>query len=400
MRLTYKYRIYPSAIQRKALNAQFSFAKFLYNNALEERILYYKKYRKTLSHSMQISELKEVRFNFEEAQNMHSQVLQLILKQLDVAFKSFFRRLKAGETPGFPRFKGRNSKISLCFPQVAPQLDVKRGVYIEDEKLHVYGIDNGIKIILYRPWEGIVKQARILKNASDEYYLILSCDQVPENILPKTGKTLAIDLGLTNFVTTDDGTTFHHPLTSKQTLAAKQRKIQNKRDVQIKGSKSSNNLRKAQIAVAKEYQHQINIKADFQHKLAKKLIEDNDVIVAEDLNIKSMLEAKGFEVNKENIQKASWGSFLMLLAYKAERAGKQLILVNPKNTSKACSACQCINNGLTLQDREFRCPHCKFAMDRDQNAAINILHLGQIQMQKSLGTSDAGLQRPSEVLAI
>lgn len=170
----------------------------------------------------------------------------------------------------------------------------------------------------------------------------------------------------------DDGIKFHHPKpykTAKEKLAYQQRKLAIKQ-------KGSNNRNKQKKLIVKTYQKITNIREDFQHKLSKKLVRDCDKIIIEDLNISNMLEAKGFKVNKSNIQDASWGKFVEKLTYKAERADKLIVKVNPKNTSKMCSQCGNIKKSLALIDREYKCEVCGFTIDRDINAAKNIRMLG------------------------
>jgi putative transposase len=216
------------------------------------------------------------------------------------------------------------------------------------------------------------KLSVMIKKQGDKFYLIVSCDEVPLEPLAKTGKTIGIDLGLNSFITADDGTKFHHPKpykTAKEKLAFLNQKLARK----LKGS---NNRKSVQKQLAKAYEKVSNIRHDFLHKAAKQLVKENDTIVIEKLNVKSMLEAKGFEINKGNIQDASWARFASLLIYKAERAGRIIIEVDPRNTSKMCSGCGNIRENLILQDRQYHCDACGIAVDRDINAAINIKRLG------------------------
>src|ERR1019366_7915423 len=157
--------------------------------------------------------------------------------------------------------------------------------------------------------------------------------------------------------------------TSKEKLAYAQRKLSLKQ----KGSK---NRIKAKKQVAKCHENVANVRKDFQHKLALKLIRENDEIILEDLNVKSMLEAGSFEINHLNISDASWGGFVQILSDKAEKAGRKITKVNPRNTSKTCSRCLKIKESLKLSDRTFNCEACGFEMDRDHNAALNIRRLG------------------------
>ena len=400
MRLSYKYRIYPNQQQTEKLEEVFGFCRFLYNSALEERIGHYRKYKEILalndqckkfvkmkssvSYCDQAKELIEIKAIFkEEISPIYSQTLQSVLKTLDTAYENFFRKIKLGlKKPGFPRFKGKNRFKSILFPQSdLTGFGVKR---LENNKIQVYGIPGEIKVKWHRQYEGNVKTVAIKKD-NDKYYLIVSCDNVPLKALPKTGKIIAIDLGLKDFITTDDGMKFHHPKpykTAKEKLAFLNRKLALKK-------RGSNNRTKAKRSLVRAYEKISNIRDDFQHKLANKIIRENDVIIIEKLDIVSMLEQENSKVDKSNIQDASWGSFAAKLTYKAERAGKKIIEVEPANTSKMCSDCRNIKENLTLADREYKCEACGLALDRDHNAALNIYRLGMSLAVGVKSTSEA-----------
>jgi putative transposase len=224
---------------------------------------------------------------------------------------------------------------------------------------------------MHRPFEGRCKQV-VIKKQSDKYFVILACDNVPLKILPKTGNTIAIDLGISNFITTNTGEQFQHPKpykTAKEKLAYLQRKLELKQ-------RGSNNRKKLKIRIAKTHEKIVNIREDFQHKLANKLIRENDKIILEDLNVQSMLTSTSYLVNKGNIQDAAWNGFDGKVIYKAERAGRLVEKVNPRNTSKMCSNCGHIKTDLKLSNREYHCQACGSTLDRDHNAALNILKLG------------------------
>ena len=378
MRLSFKYRIYPTKAQIKILEENFEICRVLYNCNLEDRVNAFEAskitgVKSTINYYSQAGQLKQIKEKHpEKVKNLHSQTLQHVLKRLDLAYENFFRRIKAkksGEAFGFPRFKTENSFKSICFPQC----DLKTGGVkkLNNNKLKIKGLTGEVKVEWHRLPEGQCKQV-IIKKHSDKFYIILSCDAVPAKHLPETYKTVALDLGLNCFAMTDDGTEFHHPKpykTAKEKLAYLNRKLASKK-------KGSNNRRKAQKQLARAHEKVSNIRLDFLHKLSNSLIKNNDTIIIEELNIKSMLEAKGFEVNKENITDASWGEFIRQLKYKAERAGRTVIEVNPNNTSKMCSNCRNIDKEQTLANRIYHCKPCGLAIDRDQNAAKNILRLG------------------------
>ena len=383
--------MYPNSQQIEILEKNLNFCSFLYNNALEESISYYKRFNKTRSYSQQCAQLPEIKELYaEETKGLYSQTIQQVLKKRETAFKNFFRRVKTKSgKAGFPRYQSRDRSNSLIFPQAQMTKGHWGGVkLLENKKLQIFGIPGGVKVKWHRPFQGRCKQVSIKRQAG-KFYLILSCDAVPLAPLASTGKSIAIDLGLTNFITTDDGKaslSFHHPKpykTSKEKLAYAQRKLSAKQ-------KGSNNRIKAKKQVAKVSEHIANIRKDFQHKLALKLIRENDEIILEDLNVKSMLEAGSFEINNLNISDASWGGFVQILSDKAEKAGRKITKVNPRNTSKTCSRCLKIKESLKLSDRVFDCQSCGLSIDRDRNAALNIRRLGmslaiaQKQFQKSL----------------
>jgi len=372
MKLTYKYRLYLNKEQAVILQKNFNFCNFLYNSALQERITFYKKYGKGRTYNEQSAFLPEIKKMFaEQTSSIYSQSFQQVLKRVDTAYQNFFRRVKEkADKVGFPRFKSQDRFRSVVFPQT--ELKGQGGIkLLENGKLKIFGLPGEVKVKTHRPFQGRCKLVTIIKKA-DKFYIALSCDEVPLEPLAKTGKSIGIDLGIISFITTDDGTSFHHPKpykTAKEKLAYLNRKFAAKQ-------RGSNNRKRAKQSLARAYEKVTNVREDFLHKVSKKLIVENDIIIIEKLNIKSMLEAKGFEVNKANIQDAAWGSFAAKATYKAERADKMLIEVPPKNTSRTCSGCGNIDTEQTLEDREYNCKACGFAIDRDQNAAINIKRLG------------------------
>lgn len=371
MVIVYKYRIYPNVLQQHTLWAVFSFCRQLYNAALQERISSWKQRKISIWYKEQSFQLKLFRKEFETANIVYMQVLQQVLRQVDVAFKNFFRKTKNGHKGGYPRYKKAKSFNSICFPQTQFDRGHCNGLRYKDGKLKIFGIPGLVKIKYHRPFEGRCKNVRIVREGT-KWFVVLTCDDVPQKALPSTGKAIGIDLGINTFVTTSDNVHHHHPrsyMTSKETLAARQRKLATKQ-------KGSRNYRKASKLVRETHEHLKNIRHDHQHKLANKLLEENDKIIIEKLNIVFMLEAKGFGVKNENITDASWGSFAAKLKYKAERAGKSVIEVDPRNTSKTCSGCGTIKKSMPLSSRQFCCEKCHLSLDRDHNAAINILRLG------------------------
>ncbi|HEY5267958.1 MAG TPA: transposase [Candidatus Saccharimonadales bacterium] len=371
MKLSYKYRIYPNKNQAESLQKNFNFCCFLYNCALQERNDHYKKFGKSVSYSSQCEALPYIKEIFaDQVKPIYSQSLQQVLKRLDGSYKNFFRRVKdKASKAGFPRYKSADSYNSIVFPQA----DLKGGgvKLLDNNKLRVFGIDGDLKIKWHRPFQGRCKQV-IIKKQADKFFLIISCTDVPLDILVKANKTTAIDLGLESFITTDDGTKFHHPKpykTAKEKLAWLNRKLA----LKVRGSNNRKSIKKQ---LGKAYEKVSNVRQDFLHKIAKQFIAENDIVIIEKLNVKSMMESKSFAVGKANIQDASWASFAGILSYKAERAGRIIIEVDSRNTSKMCSQCKNVKEHMTLADRTYHCEVCDLAMDRDHNAALNIRRLG------------------------
>jgi putative transposase len=375
---TYQYRIYPTISQIEKFDRDVEFLRLLYNASLQERREHYKKFNKGISRFEQQKNLPEIKRMFpEETKNIHSQVIQEVLHRLDLAYSNFFRRIKNGETPGFPRFKKYKNYKSINFPQVKSDLSggpIKlTRLCNQKAKLKVSGFEKEINVKFHREMLGNCVNVIIKKFPSGKFFVFFVCEDVPKNVYPTTENTVGIDLGLVNYLTLDDGKQFHHPKpykTSKEKLAYRQRKLASKQ----RGSK---NREKQRVLVAKQHEHVANIRDDFQHKLTIELLDNYDVIVMEKLDIKSMLENKGYEVSAANISEASWGSFVEKLSYKAESAdNKRLILVNPRNTTKTCSSCLFVKDKMELSDRIYSCEKCGLSIDRDINAAKNIKRLG------------------------
>lgn len=366
----------------------FEYCRILHNAALQERISFYRKYKKSLSYNIQSSYLKEINKQDNLKTYIHSQTVQAVLGNLDTSFDNYFRRILNGEKPGFPRFKKFLKLRSIFFPQC----NLKQGgvKLLENGKLKITGIEGEIKLKLHRKIEGNIKNVRIKRTPTGKYYLIVVCDNISFPEQAKTGKVVGIDLGLTSYVTAYDGDAsqeiseanfakFHHPKPYKTSLE----KLRYQSNKLSKSTKGSNSSKKKKLKLAKLHEKIANQREDFQHKFANKLVKENDVLILEDLNISEMLQKEENKGLHRSITDASWGKFIEKLEYKAERAGKQVIKVSPKNTSKGCSNCGFIKKNLTLYDRIFNCNSCEVTIDRDLNAAVNVKRLGISQREEN-----------------
>ena len=359
---TYKYRLYPTKQQKQLLADTLESCRVLYNCALEQRKVAYRQFGVSVRRLDQQAELLEIKEYFPEYKKIHSQVLQEVILRVDRSFQNFFRRLKNNETPGYPRFKGKGWYDSFTYPQSGFSLSANsKG----NQRLKLSKIGE-VKIKLHRVIKGTIKTCTI-KREADKWYVCFSCEVKPE-ILPKTYKDVGIDVGIEKFAALSDGSLVENPKflrKSEVKLKYEQRKLSRKK-------KSSNSRKKQRTKVAKIHRKIKNQRNDFLHKESRKLVENYDVIVFEDLRIKNMV--KNHRLAK-SISDASWSKFIEYTSYKAVSAGKQVMLVNPRNTSQICSNCgKPVPKGLSV--RVHKCPHCGLVLDRDVNAAINILRLG------------------------
>lgn len=358
MKRTYKFRLFTTEKQEDKLEEILSLCRFLYNSALEERREAYKKAKISLSYNTQQNELPEVKEIVPELNTVYSQTLQDVLRRLDKAFQAFFRRIKNGEEPGYPRFKGKDRYDSFTYPQ--------SGFVISNNKITLSKVGS-IRIKQHREIKGQIKTCTIKREAGKWYVCITTEKENAINkkeIITSTG----IDVGINSFVTLSSGEEINNPRwfrTSEEKLAVRQRKLSKKK-------RGSNNKKKAKLLVQKANQKIKNQRKDFQHKLSRDLVNKFDLIAFEDLNIKGMI--KNHKLSK-SIQDVSWGSFIGMIRYKAEEAGAFAIPVNPRNTSQRCSDCG-FEVKKTLSERIHHCNSCGLVIGRDHNAAINILKLG------------------------
>jgi len=356
MKKTYKYKIYTSQATFEKAEEWLDLCRYLYNAGLEQRIWAYRSRRKTITYNEQQNELTQLRESYIEYANMGVQIERDVLRKLDHAYKAFFRRVsKGGEKAGFPRFKGKERYDSFTLHEQCWGLD---GKYLTIRNL------GKLKLKLSRPIEGKIKAITIKRSPSNKWYACFSCDYVAEKKLPKSDKVIGIDVGIKSYLTDSEGDKIGNPKFLKEALdelKLKQRKLS-------RAKKKSNRRKRAKLAVAKLHEHIANQRNDFLHKLANNYVAEYGTIKVENLQIKNMIQNHKLA---RDIADCSWGKFFNLLSYKAEEAGREVIKVNPKNTSRRCNICGAINHGLKLSDRIWICQSCGAMHDRDHNAAIN-----------------------------
>jgi putative transposase len=371
LRKTFKYKLKPTAGQEQAMDFVVRRCRELYNAALQERKEAWEKRGVSVtvsSQSAQLPEIKEVR---PEYRDIHSQVLQDVLTRLDRTFQAFFRRVKngeRGERPGYPRFKGSTRYTSFTYKQFG------NGATLDNGSLVLAKIGR-VAVRWSRPLEGTPKTVTISREA-DGWYACFSCGEVSTQPLEPTGQETGIDLGLASFATLADGTMIHNPRcyrTAEAYLRRCQRRVARRTKGSHRRNKAVKLLAKAHLKVKRQ-------RRDFHHKAAHSLVRQYDIVYFEDLQTANMLKNRSLA---KSISDAGWSAFLAILVFKAAYAGKQAVAVSPAYTSQDCSGVlpdgspcpERVQKALSV--RTHACPRCGLVLDREQNAAQNILRLGK-----------------------
>lgn len=362
IRRAFKYRSKPTKIYRE-LFQQFAGAKrWIFNHGLEQRDKAYKDQGKTVSYYEQNNELVTLKQEYSWLEDIHSQVLQQGLKDLDRAFQSFFQKVKQGINPGYPRFKKKGVNESFRFPQ---------GVRVEGSKVYLPKI-GWIKFIKTREIQGTIKETTVIQDG-DEWDISFSCEiEVPE-VIPAPldqNRAIGLDLGLKNFATiAARKKNTLRIVDNPKYLVKKLSKIQHRsRQLSKKAPKSKNRL-KARHKLAKQHAKVRNARNDFVQKLSTEVIKNHDIICIESLDILSLL-TRNPKGRSRAISDAGWRSFLNCLKYKAEEKGKHIIEAGKYfPSSQLCSSCW-HQKEMPLELRKYECPNCGIKIDRDYNSAI------------------------------
>lgn len=359
VRKTFQYRICPTPSQEAALDLTIWRCRELYNACLEERREAYRHSASVNRYSQQrqLPGVKEVR---PEYADLDAQMLQNVILRVDRAFQGFFRRKKAGLRGGFPRFRGRDRYDSFTFSQT--------GWKIADGRVTIRGV-GALKVRWSRPIEGTIKTVTIRRDA-DQWYVAFSCvvelpDVAPDSSRPDVG----VDVGLEHFATLSSGEHIANPRHFRAGQAVLTRRSQSL----ARKKRGSKRRKKARLLVAKAHRKARNQRRDFHHKTARTLVNGHSLIAVEDLRIANMVKNHALA---KSISDAGWGQFITILNSKAAGAGCTVVAVNPSGTSQTCSGCgtRCPKD---LSVRWHTCEHCGCSLQRDVNAARNILALGQ-----------------------
>ena len=360
MRIAHKFRIYPNKQQSATLDLTLETCRRIWNIALEDRKVSWELNDIVRSYEDQAAILTSEKKIYPELCSVYSQVLQDVLKRLKKAFDNFFRRVKAYEKEkGYPRFKSKGRYNSITYPQSGFKLDGSR--------LTLAKIPGTIRTFVHRPVVGKVKTCTLKRDGRGAWFVIFVTEQEdPVKIEPTIA--IGVDLGISHAVTTSEGQTFDYPryyVQAEKKNRAAEKSLHRKK-------LGSRNRRKARVKLSCIGKRVTNLRDEFCHQVSRKLVDSADLIVFEDLQIQNML--KNHHLAK-HVSDVSWGKLILFTASKAARAGKTVELVDPRNTSQRCSDCGEIVL-KELSERTHSCPNCGLQLDRDHNAARNILTLG------------------------
>ena len=371
----WQFRLYPNKAQSVALGEMLDAYRSLYNAALQERRDAWRRCRVSVNYYDQANQLKDIRTSGDPLSRFSYSTAQQVLRRLDKAFKAFFDRVKRGDKAGFPRFKSarRFSSVPFRFGD---------GATLKDGRLNLTGVGR-VKVKWHRdiPTDASIKTVTV-KRDGDDWYACFALDLPDAEPTTHAGPAVGVDLGLSALVTLSTGEKVEPPRHFRQA----ERKLRKQQRRASRRKKYSRGWRKAQRQVAKTHAHIANQRKDVAHKLSRRLADEFSLIAVEDLNILGLAKSN----LAKSVLDAGWSQLLQFTTYKAEEAGSRVVAVDPSGTSQFCSGCGCrVQKDLSV--RVHRCPECGLVLDRDENAALNILY----RALNTLGLSVEALTWPS-----
>lgn len=364
---TYKFRLQPNADQASRLSQHFGVCRYVYNHFLNKRHKTYRETGKGSNYHKDCAELTLLKKELNWIGEANSQSLQQELKNLDTAFNRFFKKQAK-----FPKFHSKKTdKQSFCVPQ---------SVTIRENRIQLPKFREGIKFKKHRPIEGEIRHATVSRNRAGQHYVCICVEREMTKLKPND-KVVGVDLGLKDLATCSNGEVFEN-IRPYHKLQRRLRRLQQSVSRKVKGS---HNHTKAKGLVAKCHQKIASIRSNHLHQVSKSLVNENQVIVLEDLNIKGMMANRCLA---KSVADVSLNALVRQIEYKAGWYGREVTRIDRwYPSSKTCHVCDYINQGLTLSDREWTCPRCKKEHDRDFNASVNILQEGLRQRNTTVGTT-------------
>ena len=364
---TYKFRLRPNADQASRLSQHFGVCRYVYNHFLDKRNQSYRNTGKGSTYHKDCAALTSLKKELTWIGDANSQSLQQELKNLDTSFNRFFKKQAR-----FPKFHSKHKdKQSFRVPQF---------VTVKDDKIHFPKFREGINFKKHRSIEGEIKYATISRNRAGQHYVCVCVEREMTKLKPNDN-AVGVDLGLKDLATCSNGEVFSN-IRPYRNLQRHLRRLQQSVSRKVKGS---HNWTRAKGLVAKLHQKIADIRSNHLHQVSRSIVDENQIIVLEDLNVKGMVANRCLA---KSVADVSLHELVRQIEYKAGWYGREVIRVDRwYPSSKTCHVCDFINQSLTLSDREWTCPRCKEEHDRDYNASVNILSEGLRQRNKTVGTT-------------
>lgn len=361
----YKYRFYPNKKQEILINKTIGCCRLVFNHYLSKKIDLYKSEKKSLTYNQCANELKNLKKEHDWLKEIDSISLQQSLKDLDVAYQNFFKRVKKdSDKLGYPKFKSKRDNKQSYRSQM-----VNNNIYIIENRIKLPKLGL-VKFVNSKSFIGQIKNVTVSKSSTNKYYVSVLVEQEIEQ-LPENDNVMGFDLGIKDFLITSDGVIVNNPKILYQyehKLTKLQRQLAHKKIGSIRYKKQS-------LKIAKLHEKIRNIRIDFLHKLSTEIIKENQLIFSEDLNVKGMVQNHKLAKAISNV---SWSEFVRMIKYKSKWYGRTYHKVDRYfASSQTCNICGYRNSDTkNLGLREWICLECGTHHNRDKNASINILNQG------------------------